>query len=209
VERGYDRNSQGSDEIEDVRAIVTAPNAEFVLKADDLHPALVERPRHVRVVGFDVAPDAMTYFGRVGAGLVGWVEGHDLTFAYRRGQVVREGRNAAPTRGVGGYEGGSRDEVLLSEWVVPLGERRGEARAIDARAAIASSGLGRGYLNGARALGARLDFERDTLAADEAVEVEGSQEAATMEEVFLAIFGGDESEAALGDDLLDSTGGHE
>ena len=29
-----------------------------------------------------------------------------------------------------------------------------------------------------------------------------------MEEVFLPVFGGDEAEAALGDDLLDGTGGH-
>src|SRR5688572_33285162 len=30
-----------------------------------------------------------------------------------------------------------------------------------------------------------------------------------MEEVFLLILGGDEAEAAIGDDLLDGTGGHE
>ena len=30
-----------------------------------------------------------------------------------------------------------------------------------------------------------------------------------MEEVFLLILGGDEAEAAVGDDLLDGTGGHE
>jgi hypothetical protein len=30
-----------------------------------------------------------------------------------------------------------------------------------------------------------------------------------MEEVFLPVFGGDEAEAAIRDDLLNSTGGHE
>jgi hypothetical protein len=52
-------------------------------------------------------------------------------------------------------------------------------------------------------------FERDALAAGEAVEVEGGLEAATMEEVFLAIFGGDKAEAAIGNDLLNGTGGHD
>ena len=36
----------------------------------------------------------------------------------------------------------------------------------------------------------------------------GAIEAAAMEEVFLLILGGDEAEAAIGDDLLDGTGGH-
>ena len=38
------------------------------------------------------------------------------------------------------------------------------------------------------------------LAADEAVEVERGVEGAAMEEVFLLILGGDEAEAAIGDD---------
>ena len=63
-------------------------------------------------------------------------------------------------------------------------------------------------LNGARALGAGFDFERDALAAGKAVEIEGSDEAATMEEVFLPIFSSDKSESAVGYDLLDGPGGH-
>jgi len=88
--------------------------------------------------------------------------------------------------------------------------RRLAARGvIDARAARAgNNGLGCAYLNGTRALGARFDFKRDALAANKAIEVEGSLEPATMEEVFLPIFGGNETETAVGDDLLDSTGGH-
>src|SRR4029078_10548467 len=65
------------------------------------------------------------------------------------------------------------------------------------------------HLFRARALWARLDLERHLLAADQAVEVEGRVEGAAMEEVFLLILGGDEAEAAVGDDLLDGTGGHE
>ena len=56
---------------------------------------------------------------------------------------------------------------------------------------------------GARTLGTLLDVELDALAALKAVEVEGRVEPAAMEEVFLPILGGDEAEAAIGDDLLD------
>src|SRR4029079_12636673 len=57
-------------------------------------------------------------------------------------------------------------------------------------------------------LGALLDLELDLLAADEAIEVKRGVEAAAMEEVFLRILSGDEAEAAVGDDLLDGSGGH-
>src|SRR4051794_39246888 len=60
----------------------------------------------------------------------------------------------------------------------------------------------------ARTLGARLDLELDALTPGEAVEVQGGVEGAAMEEVFLRILGDDEAEAAIGDDLLDGTGGH-
>jgi hypothetical protein len=69
-------------------------------------------------------------------------------------------------------------------------------------------GLGRANLDGARALGAGLDFERDTLAPDEAIEVERGYEAATVEEVFFPVFGCNEAETAVANDLLDCTGGH-
>src|SRR5881394_3962917 len=69
--------------------------------------------------------------------------------------------------------------------------------------------LGRANLRCARAFGARFDFERDLLTADEAVEVKRGVERAAVEEVFLRILGGDEAKAAIGDDLLDGTGGHE
>src|SRR5262245_46567219 len=59
-----------------------------------------------------------------------------------------------------------------------------------------------------RALGAGLDLELDLLAAIEAIEVERRIEAAAMEEVLLGVVSGDEAEAALGDDLLDGSGGH-
>src|SRR3990172_12801412 len=67
---------------------------------------------------------------------------------------------------------------------------------------------GGAHVVGARTLGARLDVELDPLAATEAVEVERGIEATAVEEGFLRILGGDEAKAAIGDDLLDGTGGH-
>jgi len=69
--------------------------------------------------------------------------------------------------------------------------------------------LGGPNLGGSGTLGALLDLELDLLAALEAVEVERGIEGAAMEEVLLRVLGGDESEAAVSDDLLDGTGGHD
>ena len=63
--------------------------------------------------------------------------------------------------------------------------------------------LGGSHLICARALGARLDLELNSLSADEPIKVERGVEAAAMEEVLLLVLGGDEAEAAVGDDLLD------
>src|SRR5439155_23270231 len=64
------------------------------------------------------------------------------------------------------------------------------------------------YVLRARPLRALLDLELDLLAATQAVEVQRRGQAVAMEEVLLPIVSGDEAEAAVGDDLLDSTGGH-
>src|SRR4029079_2179131 len=69
-------------------------------------------------------------------------------------------------------------------------------------------GSGGAHLAGARALGALLDLELDPLATREAIEIERGIEAVAMEEVFLRVLSGDEAEAAIGNDLLDGTGGH-
>jgi hypothetical protein len=58
------------------------------------------------------------------------------------------------------------------------------------------------------ALGALLDLELDLLTAHEAIEVEGRVDAAPMEEILLRIIGGNEAEAAIGDDLLDGSARH-
>jgi len=62
--------------------------------------------------------------------------------------------------------------------------------------------------SGSRPFGARLDLELHSLTTGKPVEVERRVEAGSMEEVFLLIVGGDEAEAAIGNDLLDSTAGH-
>src|SRR5690242_12557193 len=80
--------------------------------------------------------------------------------------------------------------------------------ALPVRQGRCSVRLGAADVRGARSLGALLDFELDPLAAGQAVEVERGIEAAAMEEVLLLILGADEAEAAIGDDLLDGTGGH-
>jgi hypothetical protein len=63
------------------------------------------------VVSLEVAPDAVTDLGRVGPRLPGRVQGHDLTFADGRGEVVRERGNSALARNITGYERCPRDEI--------------------------------------------------------------------------------------------------
>jgi len=57
--------------------------------------------RHIGVVGLGIAPDSVPNLGRIRSGLAGWMEGYDLTFTDRGGQVIREGRDAALARRVG------------------------------------------------------------------------------------------------------------
>src|SRR5215210_1470842 len=57
-------------------------------------------------------------------------------------------------------------------------------------------------------LGALLDLEGDLLSADKAVEVQRGIQAVAVKEVFLLVIRCDEAESAIGNDLLDGTGGH-
>src|SRR2546430_6958842 len=61
---------------------------------------------------------------------------------------------------------------------------------------------------GTRPARAGLDLERDVLAADQAVEVDGCVERVTVEEVVLPVLAGDEAESAVGHDLLDPSRCH-
>jgi len=68
--------------------------------------------------------------------------------------------------------------------------------------------LGGRDLASAGTAGAGLNLEVHLLATDEAIELKGAIEPVTVEEVLLAVLGGNEAEAAVGDDLLDGTCGH-
>ena len=160
-----DRDAEGPDEVEDVRAVVATPDAEIVLETDDADAGVIEILGHVRVIGLDVAPDSAADFSGVRAGLAKRVKSHDLAFADRRSQVVCEGSDAASSRDVGGNEGSPRDGGSSCQARhVRTATRRLKnaepaARRVEGRATSAESGLGCADLNGARALGARLDFE--------------------------------------------------
>ena len=70
---------------------------------------------------------------------------------------------------------------------------------------LTQRGLGRPDLAGTRALVATLDLEAHVLIAREVFEGQRTIESTAMEEILLSILGGDEAEAAFGDDLLDGT----
>src|SRR4029079_3730515 len=92
--------------------------------------------------------------------------------------------------------------------------KRKTARPKTGRSSFGGAALSRRGLCGldarsARALGALLDVEIDLLAAGQAVGVERHVERAAMGEIILPVVGGDEAKSAIGDDLLDGSGGHE
>ena len=94
----------------------------------------------------------------------------------------------------GGAAIGDRDPAEKNEWRPARGGSPGALSCVNSACAWP--------------LGALLDLELDLLTADEAIEVKRGVEAAAMEEIFLRILCGDEAEAAVGDDLLDGSGGH-
>ena len=107
VQRGDGGPLKGAHEIQDVLAILAAPDPVLVLDRDDVRTAVVEPPCGGHVVAQDVAPYPMPDLGRVGSGFIGRVERHDLAVADGSGKVVRERRDSASTRRVRGREGRS------------------------------------------------------------------------------------------------------
>ena len=229
MECRHHRDAEGAGEIKDVCAILAAPDASAILDAHNFYAAIVEGVGRSCVVGLSVAPDPVADLGGVGPCLTDRMKGYDLPLADGCGQVVGERGDPALSGRVSGNESGPRDQLAPSvgptvlwpfgrdaadKLICPFGAGRrcvlGVPRpeAMNARAANVSGGLGCADLNGARALGAGLDFERDALAAGEAIEIERGDEAATMEEVFLPILGSDKAEPTVGNDLLDGPGGH-
>src|SRR5947207_8845283 len=64
------------------------------------------------------------------------------------------------------------------------------------------------HVGGARSSRAGLDVEGDLLAARQPIEIERSAEPVAVEEVVLAVFGGDEAKTSIRDQLLDGACGH-
>ena len=103
---GNERDIQGPDEVEDVTAVLAAPDLGLELDGDNVDSAVVEGLSYVGIVRGDIAADAMSDFGRIRTGLVRRVQCHDLALADRGGQVVCERGDAALARRVCGDESG-------------------------------------------------------------------------------------------------------
>ena len=89
---------ESPDEIDEIPAVLAAPDPTTVLEADHLDAAVVQGMGDVGVVGLGIAPDSMANLGRIRPGLARRMKGHDLTLADRGGQIVGEGRDAALAR---------------------------------------------------------------------------------------------------------------
>src|SRR3981189_1719254 len=88
-----------------------------------------------------------------------------------------------------------------------MGRRFANKKAPSFRSGLSVwSDLGYADALGARALGARLDFERNLLATLEAVEVTFG--ATAVEKVFLSVLGLDKSKATIRNQLFDGASGH-
>jgi len=198
-------------EVEDRVAVVAAPDRWVPLDRDDVR-AVLQRAGGTGVVGALVTPDPVVDLEGVRRDRLDGVERDDLAVGGDPAQRTGERGDAALARGIG------RDERDAGDGAAPI-ERK--AREKNEERPVTDDGplevpLGRGgdacrsvYARGARALGALLDVELDLLTAGQAVEIEGHVERAAMEEILLAILGGDKAKSAVGNDLLDCSGGHE
>jgi hypothetical protein len=99
MERGHDRDVQGAREVDDVVAILAAPDAVLVLDRHDVD-AVVQRAGSSEVVGVLVLPDPVVDLGRVERRLLGWVQDRDLPATGGARQVMGEGRDSAAARRV-------------------------------------------------------------------------------------------------------------
>ena len=103
MERGDRRHTQRPEEIDDVVAVVAAPDAVFMLDRDDVD-TLVDGSRDMSVVGLLIATDPVVHLEGIRRGLAGGVERHDLTAAAGRRKVLRERCDPALPGRIGGNE---------------------------------------------------------------------------------------------------------
>ena len=119
VERGDGRDFERPDEVEDVRAVLAAPDPVLVLDRDDAD-ASVQRVGGSQVVVRLVLSNPMVDFDRIRRRrLLGRMKGDDLTIAGVGREVAGEGGNAAASRWV------RRDKGSANDGVAPLGVVRG------------------------------------------------------------------------------------
>jgi hypothetical protein len=115
VERGHGRDAEASRELEDVLAVLAAPDPVLMLDRDDVD-AVVERAGCADVVGRLFLADAVMDLGRVERRVVARMKDGDLASSSRGREVTREGGDPASSRRIRRDEGGSNDERA------PLGE---------------------------------------------------------------------------------------
>jgi hypothetical protein len=206
VEGGDGGDRQRVDKVEDRLAVVATPDPVLVLDRCDVDTA-AELSGDPAVVGPDILADPVMDLRRVVEPAPAAIEGDDLVVTGGEAQIAREGRDAAATGWVGGDESDAGDGVAPIE----AGASRRSPGAADGWIGAGRAGpvrSGRAHRAGTEALGVLLDREVDLLPAAQAIEVEGCVEGAAVEEVLLLVLGGDESEAAVGNDALDGSGGH-
>ena len=110
MQRGDGRDVECPDEVEDVLAVLTAPDPVLVLDRDDVDtPA--KSAGGADVVARFVLADPMVDFDRIGRRLLRRIQDDDLTAVAVCRQIVGEGGDAAVSRRVAGNKGSPDDGV--------------------------------------------------------------------------------------------------
>ena len=193
VKRGDGRDIERPDEVEDVCAVLAAPDPVLVLDRDDAD-ASVQRAGGPQVVVRLVLANPMVDFDRIRATACsgGWRTTISRLLVFAARSLVKA---AMPQRRGGyvetkavrtmawlllGVVGALRRTVARCRWSTteaasesgPTGRTGPGSLGVRPAATAGRGTLGGSHLGGAGALGARLDLELDPLAADEAIKVE-------------------------------------
>jgi len=115
-------------EVEDVLAVVAAPDVVVVLDRDDIH-AGAEYARRAGIVIALVASDPVVDLEREGRAALGRQEDRDLAITRRGCQVARVGRDPVAAGGISGDECCPSDDAGPLDGSAPLRSRDGDGRA--------------------------------------------------------------------------------